>query len=294
MLTFALALMAAATQAASDPSAKLLESCDAHKFETIIEATVDGQPKRSRLRLCGTEGQTDADWVKTLKDAVAKTEGNQQMPKAVRDQVANALNAEIVRLTLSGSAITKLPPPRATTKTPTLDGIAALPPLPGPKTAEPTAALPPPRMLPPRSSTPEYASLPPLPTTVTAPTRILAGGSLLLPALPKPKMRFICYTPGDVGDIPCAEFARDTLLTVRADEDLPSGTSLRFVRNGDARADVELAQLRKGKTQRFALPPEVCRHVSGATLEIRIVRAVRAAGPSGQEVGKEGPYNLRC
>jgi hypothetical protein len=107
-------------------------------------------------------------------------------------------------------------------------------------------------------------------------------------------MQFICYNPGDVGEGPCAEFARDTMLTVRADEDLPSGTSLRFVRNGDARADVELAQLRKGKTQQFVLPPEVCSHVSSASLEIRIVRAVKAAGPSGQEVGKDGPYNLRC
>jgi hypothetical protein len=107
-------------------------------------------------------------------------------------------------------------------------------------------------------------------------------------------LRFICLTPGEVGEGPCSEFARDTLLTVQADEDLPSGTSLRFVRNGDARADVELAQLRKGKTQRFSLPPEVCSHVSGATLEIRVVRSVLAAGPLGQEVGMDGPYNLRC
>jgi hypothetical protein len=107
-------------------------------------------------------------------------------------------------------------------------------------------------------------------------------------------MSFICFNPGDVGEGPCADFARDTMLTIRADEDLPSGTILRFVRNGDARADVELAQLRKGKTQHFALPPEVCSHVSSASLEIRIVRSVSAAGPQGQEVGKDGPYNLRC
>ena len=107
-------------------------------------------------------------------------------------------------------------------------------------------------------------------------------------------MSFVCYTPGDVGEVPCAGFARDTLMTVRADEDLPSGTSLRFVLSGDARGDVELAQLHKGKTQRFALPAEVCSHTGGGTLEIRIVRSVPAAGPSGQEVGKDGPYDLRC
>src|SRR5881409_2409598 len=97
MVILALALMAAPAASAvkekaqpdSPPPrmAKLLENCDAHKFETMIEAPVDGLMKRSRLRLCGTEGQSDADWARTLKDAVKKTEANAQMPKPVRDQI---------------------------------------------------------------------------------------------------------------------------------------------------------------------------------------------------------------
>ncbi len=150
-------------------------------------------------------------------------------------------------------------------------------------------------MIAPRSSSQDYAALPPMPTAVTAPTRVLTGSvGASLPALPKPQMQFICFTPGETGDVPCTGFTRDTMLTVRAGEDLPAGTSLRFVRDGDARADVELAQLRKGKTQRLALPPQVCSHVVGGSLEIRVVRSVPAAGPSGQEVGKDGPYDLRC
>jgi hypothetical protein len=304
MPLLALALLAAPAAAATKQKSpadspppqlqKLLENCDAHKFETIIEVPTGALTKKSRLRLCGTEGQSDADWVRTLEDAVKKTEANAQMPKTVRDQIVAALNGEIARLGVSGSGLTGLSAPRAASKTPALDGISALPPLPEPKQAEPVAALPPPPMIAPSSPSQEYAALPPLPTTVTAPTHVLPGATALLPALPRPRMQFICYNPGDVGEGPCAEFARDTMLTVRADEDLPSGTSLRFVRNGDARADVELAQLRKGKTQQFVLPPEVCSHVSSASLEIRIVRAVKAAGPSGQEVGKDGPYNLRC
>ena len=98
MLLVALALAGAPVTASktkaqpdSPPSQmqKLLQNCDAHKFETFIEVKVEGQPqpKRSRVKLCGTEGQSDADWVRTLKDAVVKTEANLQMPPAVREQI---------------------------------------------------------------------------------------------------------------------------------------------------------------------------------------------------------------
>src|SRR5437764_8346344 len=145
MLLVALALAGAPVTAAkkkpqpdSPPAQmqKLLENCDAHKFETVIELTVEGQTKHSRVKLCGTEGQSDADWVRTLKDAVMKTEANLQMPPAVREQIATALNAEISRLN-GGSAA--LPPPRQSSKTSALDGLAALPPLPGPKQAQAAA-----------------------------------------------------------------------------------------------------------------------------------------------------------
>src|SRR5438067_2263667 len=83
-LTAAPAAMAATNEAPPDSPPpqmqKLLQNCDAHKFETIIEVPIDGQTKHSRVKLCGTEGQSDADWIKTLEDAVAKTSANLQMP----------------------------------------------------------------------------------------------------------------------------------------------------------------------------------------------------------------------
>jgi len=256
---------AAAEAAPSQQMQSLLQNCDAHKFETMVEVTgPDGLPKHSRVKLCGTEGQSDADWVRTLKDAVAKTSANDKMPKPVRDQIVAAINAEIGRL--QGQAV----PPKA-------------------------AALPPPRAAAAKASPlAEYTSLPPLPNNPPPPVHVLAGASAALPLLPRPKMSFICFNSGEVGEGPCTDFARDTLLTVRADEDLPAGTSLRFVRSGDTRADVQLAQLRRGKEMRFPLPPEVCTHAGGGSLEIRIVRSAPAAGPSGEEVGSDGPYNLRC
>jgi hypothetical protein len=280
MLLIVLALMAAqqsaldaAEKAAGKPLVQapshqiqaLLQNCDAHKFETVIDVPApDGSIKHSRMRLCGTEGQSDSDWIGTLKDAIAKTRANDKLPPAVRAEIVTDINAEILRL----------------------EGHPAPPVTAG--------VLPPPRARSNTTDAAEYASLPPLPTAPPPPVHVLLGASAALPFLPKPAMSFACFTPGDVGELPCTEFTRDTLLTVHADEDLPAGTSLRFVRSGEPKADVALAQLKRGKEMQFPLPPEVCTHATGGRLEIRIVRAVAAAGADGQEVGEDGPYNLRC
>jgi hypothetical protein len=292
MLLIALGLAAAPAAAApknkeqAPPAAiqKLLQNCDAHKFETTIDVPAEGGVKHSRMKLCGTEGQSDAEWIGTLKDAVAKTEANLAMPKPVRDQIVTALKAEIERL--DGAASTALtgalPPPRAAVPSATAEGYSTLPSLPPPRQAAPT---PPP---------PEYTSLPPLPTTPPPPAHVLAGTvGASVAILPKPRMSFSCYTPGEGADGPCTDFNRDTLLTVRADEDLPAGTSLRFVRNGSAEADVELAQLKRGKSMRFPLPAPVCSRVTNGKLELRVVRSV-ADVPDGQEVASDGPFDLRC
>lgn len=255
------AAMAQAKAAEAPPAAmqKLLQNCDAHKFETVILTMVDGKPHRSKMKLCGTEGQSDAAWIGTLKDALEKVSVNAQMPQPVRDQIVAALKGEIGRLSIeavpSTSRASILPPPRA--------------------------ARPPQNPL-----SRDYAALPPLSATPTvAPPRLLVPNA---PMLPKPRMTLTCLAPADVAaDGPCIAFERDTMVTVRADEDLPAGTNLRFVRNGENRAEVELAQLKRGRSMRFALPREVCSHAVGGTLELRIVRA-------GQEVGTDGPYNLRC
>src|SRR5438270_13418996 len=132
MLLLALALTAAPAAAAAKDSPpaqmqKLLQSCDAHRFETIVEVAVGSQTKHSRVKLCGTEGQSDADWIKTLEDAVTKTAANDKMPPAVRGEIVAALTDEIARLTAGGARA--LPPPRAGAKMSVLDGISALPPL---------------------------------------------------------------------------------------------------------------------------------------------------------------------
>src|SRR5437762_90137 len=132
MLLLALAMTAAPAAAAAKEAPpvqmqKLLQSCDAHKFETIVEVAGAGEVRHSRVKLCGTEGQSDADWIKTLEDAVAKTSVNLQMPAPVRDQIVSALRAEIGRLNAGGSATSPgaLPPPRTAAKRSVLDGLSA-------------------------------------------------------------------------------------------------------------------------------------------------------------------------
>src|SRR5690242_12540583 len=83
---------------------QLLDNCDAHKFETTVDATIDGEPHRSKVKLCGKDGQSDADWIGTLKDAIAKLDANKDMDASVRTQIETAINAEIARLQSAAAA----------------------------------------------------------------------------------------------------------------------------------------------------------------------------------------------
>ncbi len=107
-----------------------------------VHDVVDGQPQQSKVKLCGKEGQSDADWIGTLKDAVAKLGANKEMPAAVRDQIVTALKTEISRLEFQG-AKTALSSHSAGGQDLALDGCSALPPLPQAKRAA-RASLPPP------------------------------------------------------------------------------------------------------------------------------------------------------
>ena len=81
---------------APDPQLQALaETCTAHKFETIV--TIEGRRRGSKVKICGEPGQTDADWLKTLRDSVRKTEADAAMAPALRTQIVTALKAEIGR-----------------------------------------------------------------------------------------------------------------------------------------------------------------------------------------------------
>jgi hypothetical protein len=287
-----LALCAAALTAAAPapkpstakPPAKLqqlMQSCDAHKFETIVDTTEDGKPHKSRVKLCGVEGQSDSDWIGTLKDAIAKLDSNKDMDPAVRDQIVTAIRSEISRIegTLPGG-----------------DSAAAFNLAPAPQKMA-NLDLPPARPIAPpeRPLSSDYATLPQIPTTPPPPPRVLAPGAVMnassavaLHLGPAPKLSYQCYSPGDVGDAaPCTEFDRETMLTISAASDVAKGVALQFVRNGDQRGEVELAGLKRGKSLQIALPESVCEGFTDGRLDLKIVE-------QGAELKSDGPYSLRC
>ena len=243
----------------------LVQNCDAHSFETMIQLTgPDGQPKQSKVKMCGTEGQSDADWIRTLEDASKKTALSPQMPAAAKEQIIAAVNAEIERLTAPKLAL------------PEGGDIAHLPKAAAAKPEPPLAR--------------EYGALPPLPTAsaVAAPSLLGPGGLIAPPA----RLTLRCALAGDE-DRPndCDTIDRDTILVVRADDAYPRGVAVRFVRHGDSRAEVDLPALKAGQTATMRLPRAVCTGVVRSRVEIQ---AVGANAPTGTPAGSIGEYDLRC
>lgn len=246
---------------------KILQNCDAHKFETVVTTTKDGVAHNSNVRLCGAQGQSDEGWLHTLKDAVDKTAANTEMAPDLKQQIITALNAEIVRLTAlqpaPRAAASGLPAPARTAPAENVaSGYSVLPPLP---------------------------DRPPPPPTLIAPigsARVPGGAMAALPA-PRPiGISIRCTTAREFPAAEqCYEVDRDTLLLVRADEAIASPVILRFMRRGDARGEVRLAPMPRGRAERVTVPAEVCAGVYRSKLEIQIV------GPAMQSFG---PYDLRC
>jgi hypothetical protein len=278
-LSVALLLAVPAAAQDKDPSAgapspkleNLLQNCDAHKFETTVESTVNGEPHRSKVKMCGTEGQSDADWIGTLNDAIAKLEANKTMPADTRDQIVTAIRTEIARLNAPSTpnANATLPPGRSASSAPQplTNDYSVLPPL-------PSTTPPPARVLPPAAEAASAAASP----AIAAPPK---------PAIVNPRLGFSCMNPDYPGGGPCVTLTRDTVVTVRAPEAVPGGISLRFVRQGDARAEVALGAMRKGGTVRLSLPQPVCSGVVTSEVVMQVVGG-------GQVFDRQGPYLLRC
>ena len=242
------------------------QDCEAHSFETTIHLTgPDGKPRESKVHMCGTKGQSDADWVRTLQDAVKKTALSAQMPGAAKEQIIAAVNAEITRLSIP------------TLNLPAGTDIAKLP-----------KASTPPAQAAPLSR--DYGSLGVLPTaTNVEPPHVLGPGATIAPAA---RVTMRCAVPGDE-DRPtdCDTIDRDTVMVLRADEAYPRGLEVRFLRHGDSRAELDLPALKPGQVANLRLPPGVCAGVVRSKVEIQ---ALGAKSPSGTAAGTVGEYDLRC
>jgi hypothetical protein len=277
-------LAAAPRKAAPAPKVRagpqLMQSCDAHKFETVVDAVVDGEPRQSKVKLCGVKGQSDGDWIKTLRDAIAKLAANKDMAPATREQIVTAIKAEIARLSIEGGAA------QAQSKAAEAAPMQPLSPLSRDYSALPP--LPPPRETPAVPLQKDFAVLPPLPV---APPPATAAPKLV--PMDAPRLTFGCDSPADLTtDASCAAFERETMLTVHAGDDVAPGILLQFVRNGRAQAEVPLEGLRRGGKLRMPLPSKVCSGFTSGKLELRIVHS--AAGSLEDVLASDGPYSLRC
>jgi hypothetical protein len=278
--------MAASAQGAGAPADKsaLIESCADRKFETIVTTTVDGKPHGQKVKICGVSGQSDEDWKRTLEDAIKKVEANDKMATSTREQIISALKLEIAKLDTAA-----VRPATALGSVTPIPGLTELPK--GGASAAPVRRTAPPE---PRSLEQDYGSLKPLPPPLPPVTASLAPASTLAAArLPAPRIKLLCSSPADLrGTEECGDVYQNTIFTVRADEALTPGTSLRFSRKGDDRADVDIAQMKPGQSVRIALPKQVCTGVNRSSLEIQVMR--RGKGGAPQVVDTHGPYYLRC
>jgi hypothetical protein len=257
-------------------------SCDGELFE--FSATSGSHV--TRVTLCGKKDATSAELAAMFKNAVAALQKNSQLDSGRRDQLVAQIKAKIAEVEglAAASAIAPSPSIVPTTSNEAKPEYSALPPLPAPKpvTVAPSAS---------NSPAPEYSVLPPLP----APTAVAAAAATSLPPLSRPRINIDCFNPAEVtGAGPCSELGRDTRVRVRAGETVPAGTSLRFVRRGDFRAEVDLAQLAAGKSIQFLLPHQVCAGVVESKVEIQVVRKAGVRDSAGRVVDSMGPYLLRC
>lgn len=235
----------------------LADSCAARKFETLV--VVDGTGKGKKVKICGRPGQSDADWLVTLKDSASKVEADSAMAGPVKEQILTALRAETATLE---KAIAAAPPPAATP-------LATI------------AVSPSPVLIP--EAAPRYSSVPPLPAP--RPKGVAAAAAAAAP-LVRPRLTIRCALPREpFGG--CASLRRDTQIMIRADEDMPSGASLRFLRGGDLRAELALGSLKKGASLREKLPGRVCAGVLRGKVQVQVMNDSRVADTY-------GPYALYC
>ena len=250
----------AVAPAAPSEAAQKIAACEGEKFEFAA-----GDPRPTKITLCSDQGASVDDLVRMFESAATRIEQLDKLPQDRRAALVAQIKGKIIEVRARNSFAFPLP-----------------------------AIPPPPAMRPQTGPLPEYAQLPPLPSPVRTPV-VAATSRTPMVALPRPRLTLECSTPGEIAEsAPCLNFARDTLLTVRAGENLPAGTSLRFLRRGDIRAEVALAQMRNGQSRRIRLPSELCAGVTGSNIQIQVVRSVGGPSSPGQVVDTRGPYQLRC
>ena len=71
-------------------------NCTGRKFESAAETGSD-KKNVSKIVLCADAGESEAEWSKTLKDALARVESSDRMPAESKAKIAADLRSEIAK-----------------------------------------------------------------------------------------------------------------------------------------------------------------------------------------------------
>lgn len=239
-----------------------LSKCGGRRFEASAEGMIGGEFKRRKVTLCAAPGDSDAQWKVRLENAVVWVRAQKDLSDPVKDQLIAELRDEIARgktrgfssaLASSGLPSSGLP----SSALPAADAlVATVPPMPPPL--------------------PRYASV--------------APSLLASPKLARLPLTIRCLGASERGaGGRCDNLYADTVFAVHADANLASPAVLRFLRRGEARAEVPVAALRQGQFVRVKLPAPVCSRVTGTVVTIQIL-----ARDTTNVLDELGPYRLRC
>lgn len=268
-----IAALAAVPLAAQEAAGAPAAACQSYRFETVV--VIDPAQKRgSRIRLCANPGASEADWVRTLEDAIVQIRAR-PMPDGARADLIGQIEAEIARYrrragladTLKGGSWDT---PAAGSAITLGEGQLAK------SGGQPEAPF-------------EVSVAPSLERPRPAP------GSA--PAEPRKPMTATvkCLVPGDRGGgMTCDYFSPGTVLALRAGRGFEDGAVLRFLRRGEERGEVELDRLAPGRVARVALPAELCRGVKTSKVEIALLPPRSSKAFARGAAGRLGPFGLRC
>ena len=242
-----------AEQQSVESAARKVAACEGEKF--VFAWGAGSNP--TKVTLCSEKGATHEEVVRMLEEAAVKLERMTSVSEDRRIVLVQQIRGKIAELKAVEAA-----------KAPSASRVAsAPPPVPVPGVTAMNPIVPPP---------------------VRAPAMTASAASSPAILLPKPKLAFECYTPGDIGTGgPCIALNRDTRLTVKAGEPIPAATSLRFTRNRDFKAEVAIGPMRKGQSVRLLIPRQVCGGVVETEIEVQIARG-------NYVVDTRGPYLMRC
>jgi hypothetical protein len=260
----------AAQEPTSGPGAA--EACPSFRFETVV--VTDASHKRgSRVRLCANAGASEADWVKTLEDAIKQVRDG-PMPAVAKADLISQIENEVARYRpkpQAGSINLDVPAGQSPVGAVTL-GKDQL----GSSTGLPEAPF-------------AVSSLPSLDRPKPAPGAAKAEPSKPMVATVK------CLSAGERGSgMTCDYFRKETVLALRAVRGLEDGAVIRFLRRGEERGEVDLDGLAPGRTARIALPAELCRGVATSKVEIAILPPRSSKAFARGAAGRLGPFGLRC